>query len=115
MSKEIIDDIAFDSGIRDTGNNPRPVPNGDLVLVLGICSIVFCAVYGVVGLACAILALYNYGKVKKMYSANPAAYTPGSFKNASAGKVCAIVGLCLSAVFVFAVLIGLIFAFNPGI
>ncbi len=75
----------------------QQLPNATAVLVLGIISIVGCFCYGIIGLILGIIALVMSGKAKKMYADNPGLYTESSYKNMKAGRVCAIVGLCLSA------------------
>jgi hypothetical protein len=112
MNNQIIDDISPQVDRSAGGGVPRPVPNGDLVLVMGICSILFCMVYGVVGIACGWIGLSYFGKVKKLYEANPAAYTVESFNNAKAGKVCSIVGLCISVCFIIGVVIAIAVSVN---
>jgi len=82
-----------------------PLPNGTAALVLGIISIPGCICYGIPGLICGIIALVLSNKDMKLYKLNPAAYTTGSLSNLKAGKVCAIIGLCLSVIyFVFIVI-----------
>ncbi|MFT3936146.1 MAG: CCC motif membrane protein [Chitinophagaceae bacterium] len=77
-----------------------PLPNGTPVLVLGIIAIVGCFCYGIVGLICGIIALILAKKDMALYNANPSAYTPGSLSNLKAGRVCAIIGLSLSILYV---------------
>lgn len=83
------------------GNNFMPqknLPNAVAVLVLGICSIFpgcFCA--GLVGIVCGIIALVLGKKDMALYNANPGDYSPTSFNNLKAGRVCAIIGLSLSS------------------
>lgn len=78
---------------------PQQLPNSTAVLVLGIISIVGCFCYGIVGLVLGIIAVVLAGKAKKLYDQNPTMYSEASFKNMKAGRVCAIVGLCLSAAY----------------
>lgn len=78
-------------------NMQRALPNATAVLVLGIISIVMCCCYGIIGVICGIIALVLANKDEKLYQANRVAYTENSYKNLRAGKVCAIVGLCLCA------------------
>jgi hypothetical protein len=80
------------------------LPNSTAVLVLGIISIVGCFCYGLVGVVTSIVALVLAGKATALYTQNPGMYSEASYKNMKAGKVCAIIGLCLSA----ACLIGMI-------
>jgi hypothetical protein len=97
-----------------------PLPNSTAVLVLGIVSIVLCCAYGIIGLANGIVALVLSNKGKKMYEENPDLYTLASYNNLKAGRVCAIVGTCLSSLTIlffiayFTIIIayiGMIFAF----
>lgn len=83
----------------------QSVPNSTAVLVLGIISIVGCFCYGIIGLILGIIALVLAGKGLKMYNENPSLYTVASLKNLKAGKVCAIVGLCLSAVYIVIIIV----------
>src|SRR5215216_3561157 len=78
---------------------PAPLPNATAVLVLGILSIVFCWCYGIIGIVLGVIALILSGKDRKLYDANPTAYSLSSFNNLKAGRVCGIIGLCLSALY----------------
>jgi hypothetical protein len=86
----------------------QPLPNATAVLVLGIISIIGCFCYGIVGLACGIIALILGNKAIRLYNENPGAYTQGSFSNAKAGRICAIIGLILSALYLLFVIFLLI-------
>lgn len=79
--------------------NQQSLPNATAVLVLGILSIVFCFCYGIVGAALGIIAIVLANKATKIYTASPDTYTESSFKNMKAGKVCAIIGLSLSSLY----------------
>ena len=87
MSEETIDRI----------HRTEVTPFSTAVLVLGILSIPTCICYGVVGLAIGITALALATKGKRLYNQHPDKYTQASYKNLSAGKTCAIIGVCLSA------------------
>lgn len=96
-------------------NNPQiPLPNATAVLVLGIVSIVGCFCYGIVGLICGTIALVLYGKDKKLYALNPGAYTASSYNNLKSGRICAIIGLSLSALYILSLIVTLII-FGVGI
>ena len=73
------------------------LPNATAVLVLGIISIVGCLCYGVPGLICSIIALVLAKKDLQLYANNPEAYTMVSYNNLKTGRICAIVGVSLSA------------------
>lgn len=94
------------------------LPNSTAVLVLGIISIVACFCYGIIGIILRIIALVLASKANAMYQQNPSIYTEASFKNLKAGKVCAIIGLCLSALYfifiiVYIVILGAVFSAMP--
>jgi len=79
------------------GMPQQPLPNSTTVLVLGILSIVGCFCYGIPGIILGIIALVLHSKDKALLDVNPDLYTAGSVSNLNAGRVCAIIGLCLSA------------------
>jgi hypothetical protein len=76
------------------------LPNATAALVLGIVSIVGCICYGVVGLACGIIGLVLANKDIQRYRAAPEMYTPGSYSNVKAGRICSIIGISLSGLYV---------------
>lgn len=82
------------------GGGQQPVPNATAILVLGILSIVLCMCYGVIGLILGGIALYLSNQSMAQYNSNPEAYSQSSFKNMKAGRICAIIGLSLSALVV---------------
>ncbi len=91
------------------GGNQIPAPNSTAVLVLGILSIVTCWLYGVPGLILSIIAMVMSGNAKKAVEANPTGYTASSLSNLKAGRVCAIIGLSLSSLYLLFVIIMLAF------
>lgn len=96
----------------------QQLPNAVAVLVLGIISIVGCFCYGIVGIICGIIAIVLASKDMKLFNANPGTYSEASLKNLKAGKVCAIIGLCLSAVYLlllicYIVFLGAVFSAMP--
>lgn len=100
-------------------NNPINLPNATAVLVLGIVSIVGCTCWGFTGLICSIIALVLAKKDNALYRAAPDQYTVASYNNLKAGRVCAIIGLCLSAVFVLYLIfvismVGTAYMSDPG-
>ena len=77
----------------------QSLPNSTAVLVLGILSIApFCCT-PVVGLTLGIIALVLAGKAEKEYRNRQGVYTVSSYKNMTAGKVCAIIGVCLGSLY----------------
>jgi len=89
----------------DTNQMQQTLPNATGVLVLGILSIVFCFCYGIIGITLGIIALIMGNKAIKLYLNSPETYTESSYKNVKAGKTCAIVGLCLSSVYIIFIII----------
>ena len=85
-----------------------PLPNATTVLVLGIISIVGCCCLGIVGFICGVIALSLANKDLTLYRANPGAYTEGSYKNVTAGRVCAIIGVVLSSLNIISIIVRLI-------
>ena len=75
-----------------------PLPNSTAVLVLGILSIVSCPCFGLVGLTMGIIALVMSNRSGREYVENFGKYSTSSYKNMQAGKICAIIGTCLSAI-----------------
>lgn len=90
----------------------KPVPYSTAVLVLGIISIPTCICYGIPGLATGIVALVLAAKGKRAYEFQPEKYKESSFNNLKAGKVCAIIGTCLSAFWLLYFVFAIIFAFS---
>jgi len=90
-------------------NNQIALPNSTTVLVLGILSIVCCFCWGIVGLVLGIIAISLSKKAKMIYNNDSNLYTQSSFSNLKAGRICAIIGLCLSGLYMLYVII--IFAF----
>lgn len=87
-------------------------------MVLGICSIVTCMGYGVVGMPCAILAIVFAKKARLAIQAGTA---PASSQGmASAGKVCGWIGFVLNSLmlmvlaFYILIVIGIIGAAAVG-
>jgi len=95
-----------------------PLPNSTAVLVLGILSIVFCWVVGIPGLVMGIIALTMSGKASAIYKQNPGMYSVSSYNNMKAGRICAIIGVVLSALYlVYAIIaiatVGALFSSMP--
>jgi len=87
----------------------QEVPNATLILVFGIVSIVTCICYGVPGLIFGIIAIVLANKAKRAYLLSPNSYTVSSYNNVNAGKICAIIGVVLSALFFLVILVYIAF------
>jgi len=93
---------------------PIPLPNASAILMLGIFSIVIaccCPIFSIVGLVLGIVALALSPNVIETYTANPGKYTESSYKNVSAGKICAIIGVVITGLLM---LIGIVYAAIAG-
>ncbi|MBC6997870.1 CCC motif membrane protein [Cytophaga sp. FL35] len=75
----------------------QKLPNATIILVLGILSIVTCCCYGILGLIIGIVTLVLAKKAKDIYLENPELYS--DFNNVKTGKILAIIGIVLSALF----------------
>jgi len=75
----------------------QQVPNGTLVLVMGILSIVGCCCYGLPGLIFGIVAIVLANKATAIYKEAPENYS--GFGNVKAGKIMAIIGIVLSVIY----------------
>jgi hypothetical protein len=83
------------------------LPNSTAVLVLGILSIVFiCPYISLVSIVLGIIALVLAARDQNLYNADPGRYFYSSYNNLKAGRVCAIIGLCIA---VFTFIIGILF------
>lgn len=80
----------------------QQLPNATLILVFGILSIVTCCCYGVIGLPLGIIALVLANKATAVYAADPELYT--GFQNMNTGKILAIIGIILNAIFLITVI-----------
>jgi hypothetical protein len=89
-----------------SASSQRQLPNATATLILGIISILTCCIWGG-GLVLGIIALVLAGKDKKLYLLNPEAYTKGSYENLKAGKVCAIIGVIISALYLLLIVIAI--------
>lgn len=74
----------------------RALPNATAVLVLGILSLVVCQPLGIIGW---ILANQDM----KLYNDNPGIYSESSLSTLKAGRICSIIGTCLTALGLLAI------------
>ena len=76
----------------------QKLPNATTTLVLGICSIVtLCCCMGMLGIACGIISIIISAKDEKLLKENPDGYSNAG--NHKAGRICAIIGLSLAALY----------------
>jgi hypothetical protein len=72
------------------------LPNATASLVLGILSIVICGIGVVLGIIGMVLA----NKDMALYRANPGMFSESSFNNTKTGRICSIIGIIVSSLFV---------------
>lgn len=72
----------------------RKLPNANIILILGILSIVTCCCYGIFGIIIGVVALVLYKQDKALYDENPSLYT--NYNNLNTGRILAIIGIVLS-------------------
>jgi hypothetical protein len=75
----------------------QKLPNASAVLILGICSIVTCCCYGIIGLILGIVAIILAKKDIQLYNENPEVYD--GYSNLNTGKILAIIGIILSSIY----------------
>ncbi|OSY89097.1 membrane protein [Tenacibaculum holothuriorum] len=87
----------------------QKLPNSTGILVLGILSILTCCCYGFIGLALGIVALVLAKKATALHNENPDMYD--GIGNVNAGRIMAIIGIVLSALYLIFV-VGMILMFG---
>lgn len=75
----------------------QKLPNGTVVIVLGILSIIACCCYGVVSLILGGVGIYLANKDTKEYYLNPELYS--NFGNIKTGKILCIIGIVLGVIY----------------
>ncbi|WP_378187460.1 CCC motif membrane protein [Aquimarina sp. W85] len=91
----------------------QTLPNSTLILVFGILSILGCCCYGFFGIIFAIIAIIMSKKATELYLENPELYH--GYQNVKTGKILAIIGLVLSALYLITIIIIFIIAGYDGI
>jgi len=89
---------------------PQNLPNANIVLVLGIVSIIICwwHLVSLIGIILAVVTLILAAKDLALYRSNPAFYTIASVNNIKAGRICALIGLTISIIVFFIVMMVII-------
>ncbi|MFT3844095.1 MAG: CCC motif membrane protein [Lacibacter sp.] len=77
-------------------NVQPPLPNATVSLVLGILSIVICGIGFVLGIIGVVMA----NKDMSLYANNPGVYSESSYNNTKTGRICSIIGIVVSSLFV---------------
>lgn len=96
------------------------VPNSTGVLVLGILSIIpGCTCYGLMGVILGIISLSLASGANKLIKQKPGKYSESTIQLVKAGKICAIIGLSLSLLFILFIIayiavVGTLIFSSPG-
>jgi hypothetical protein len=103
----------LDQGINNLPNmGTEKVPNSAGVLVLGILSIVpGCLCYGLPGIVMGIIALSLASGANKLIKQYPGKYSESSIQLVKAGKICGVIGLTLSSLYLL-ILVGYLILFG---
>lgn len=89
----------------DFGQPAPSLPNATAVLVLGILSLIGCCCYGLLGIILGTIALVLAKKDKELLARNPNLFSQSSVQNLNTGRICAIIGLSISAAYLIGVII----------
>lgn len=81
------------------------LPNSTLILIFGVLSILTCCCYGIIGLIFGVIALVMARKAKQVYLAQPDLYK--GYNNVKTGRILAIIGIVLSAIYLVLMIIAL--------
>ena len=81
------------------------LPDATAVLVLGILSIVGAFCYGVFGIILGVIALGLSSRPGRLLRESPERYSSSSVSNYKAGRVCAIIGVCISAFYILVLIV----------
>lgn len=99
-------------------NGKKELPNANTVLILGILSLVFLWMYGFVSLILGIIA-WNMGNgQRRIFMKAPGVYSEASFRNVNAGRICAIIAVCIGSfatLFVILLVISIFLGVSAGI
>ena len=80
----------------------QKLPNANAVLILGILSLLGCCCYGILGVILGVVALILAKKDMELYRAQPELYS--NYSNLNTGRILAIIGLAISAVYMIIVI-----------
>lgn len=84
--------------INSNSNTPtQKLPNGTLVIILGIASIITCCCYGIISIILGGVGLFLAKKDTALYQENPNLYK--DYNNIQIGKVLSIIGIVLGVLY----------------
>lgn len=85
----------------------KELQNSTLILILGILAVIGCCFWGILGIIFGIITLVLSKKATEIYNENPEFYT--GYGNVKTGKLLAVIGIVLGALYLLLIGIGLIF------
>lgn len=104
---DVLDVVPYEQRGKDS-----KLPDSSLILAMGIISLVTsvlcCLLYGLPGLVTGIVGLVLGNKSMAIYRQDPSSYSNKSFKDVEAGRICSIIGICLSGLILLLVGVGFI-------
>ncbi len=86
-------------------NIQKDLPYSTTILIMGILSIALSWSWGIPGLISGWLALKLFRRAEWIYNQNPEQYKTAHFLNLKAGKICSIIGMGISGIVVFLILV----------
>jgi hypothetical protein len=90
----------------NAGGFQQDLPGASGAQVLGILSIIFC---GLIGLILAIISLSKVHEAERLLQQNPGSYTSSSISKVRTGKVCSIISLgLLGLIILIAILVAVL-------
>ena len=78
------------------------LPNANIVLILGILSVITCICYGIFGIVFGVIALVLAQKDMKLDRSNDIVYT--NYQTVNIGRVLAIIGIVLGILFIIMII-----------
>lgn len=78
------------------------LPNANIVLALGILSVITCICYGIFGILFGVIALVLAQKDMKLDRSNDIVYT--NYQTVNIGRVLAIIGIVLGVLFILMII-----------
>ena len=78
------------------------LPNANIVLILGILSVITCICYGIFGIVFGVIALVLAQKDMKLDRNNDIVYT--NYQTVNIGRVLAIIGIVLGILFIIMII-----------
>jgi len=104
----LIDQHQFMDNETNFQNQTIALNGSNLILILGILSILTIFIYGL-GLVFGIVGLKKATEWKIVYDINPDAYRKSSLQKREIGRLCSLIGICLSGFNILGLLIYIFF------